>query len=452
MRLRGMGRVAAVILVAQCIAGIATLAETPPAAPGPAAAPAAPGTQTMSEGGSRFDVAAATAAYLAKVPPDKKARSDAYFEGGYWLLLWDFLWNGAAFWLILRLGWSAAMRDRAERISGRLGPWLRWTRTAFYWAQLCVVFTVLQFPIAVYEGFFREHQYGLSTQTFGGWLGDQAKGLGIALVLYSILFTLLYAVLRRSRNWWLWGSLVAVVFLSFVTLIAPVFIFPVFNTFTKLEDPVIRDPILRMARQNGIGVDDVYVMDASRQTTRISANVSGLLGTTRITLNDNLLRRCSLEEIEAVMGHEMGHYVLHHNYKGTLYLGILAVLGFAFVRFSFDAATRRYGSRWGVSGIGDTAGLPLLALLFLVYGFALTPIANTVTRVEEAEADLFGLNASRQPDGFAEISLKLGEYRKLDPGPLEEMILFDHPSGRSRIEMAMRFKAETLRGSRPASP
>ncbi|HKB06988.1 MAG TPA: M48 family metalloprotease, partial [Candidatus Polarisedimenticolia bacterium] len=138
--------------------------------------------------------------------------------------------------------------------------------------------------------------------------------------------------------------------------------------------------------------------------------------------------------------------------KGTLYLGVLAVLGFAFVRFAFDAATRRYGATWGVSGVGDLAGLPLLALLFLVYGFAMTPFANTVTRVEEAEADIFGLNASRQPDGFAEISLKLGEYRKLDPGPLEEMLLFDHPSGRARIEMAMRFKAETLRGSRPASP
>ncbi|HKB08548.1 MAG TPA: M48 family metalloprotease, partial [Candidatus Polarisedimenticolia bacterium] len=363
MRLRGMGRVAAVILVVQCIAGIATLAETPSAAPGPPAA--APGTETMSQGGSRFDVAAATAAYLAKVPPDKKARSDAYFEGGYWLLLWDFLWNGAAFWLILRLGWSAAMRDRAERISSRLGPWLRWTRTALYWAQLCVVFTILQFPIAAYEGFFREHKYGLSTQTFGAWLGDQAKGLGVALVLYSILFTLLYAVLRRSKNWWLWGSLVAVVFLSFVTLIAPVFIFPLFNTFTKLEDPAIRTPILSMARQNGIGVDDVYVMDASRQTTRISANVSGLLGTTRISLNDNLLRRCSLEEIESVMGHEMGHYVLHHNYKGTAALGLVILLGFVFLHLSYDRALRRFGAKWRVSGIGDVAGLPLLMTLFL---------------------------------------------------------------------------------------
>jgi STE24 endopeptidase len=105
-----------------------------------------------------------------------------------------------------------------------------------------------------------------------------------------------------------------------------------------------------------------------------------------------------------------------------------------------------------VSGIGDLAGLPVLMLLLGVYFFVMTPVLNSGTRIAEAEADLFGLNATRQPDGAAEIALKLGEYRKLEPGPLEEMIFFDHPSGHSRIEMAMRFKAETLTGSRPASP
>ena len=420
------------------------------AATSPVADPAAPVQETA--GGPRFDVAAATAAYLAKVPPDKKARSDAYFEGGYWLLLWDFLWTAAVLVLILRLGWSAAMRARAERLAGGLGGKLRWLGTVFYWAQLFTVITVLQFPLAVYEGYFREHKYGLATQTFGPWLGDQVKAFGVNLVMYGILLTLLYAVLRRSRNWWLWGSLVSVLFLTFGALIAPVYIFPLFNTFTKLEDQAIRGPILSLARANGIAVNDVYVMDASRQTTRVGANVSGVMGTTRITLNDNLLKRCSLPEIEAVMGHEMGHYVLHHNYKGIAFLGFLIVLGFAFLRMSFDGAVRRWGMTWGVSGIGDLAGLPVLMLLLAVYFFVMTPVLNSGTRIEEAEADLFGLNAARQPDGAAEVALKLGEYRKLDPGPLEEMVFFDHPSGRSRIEMAMRFKAENLPATDPSTP
>ena len=448
MRRGGVFVMIAIFLAVQLISGGAALAAAPPPAPAPAQASSGPGT----DGGPRFDVAAATAAYLAKVPPDKKARSDAYFEGGYWLLLWDFLWSSAALLLVLRLGWSAAMRARAERLAGRLWGKLRWLSTVFYWAQFFSVITVLQFPLAVYEGYFREHKYGLATQTFGPWLGDQAKAFGVNLVMFGILLTLLYAVLRRLRNWWLWGSLVAVLFLAFGALIAPVYIFPLFNTFTKLEDQSIRGPILSLARANGIEVDDVFVMDASRQTTRVSANVSGVLGTTRITLNDNLLKRCGLPEIEAVMGHEMGHYVLHHNYKGIVFLGLLIALGFGFVRVSFDGAVRRYGSTWGVSGIGDLAGLPVLMLLLGVYFFVMTPVVNSGTRIEEAEADLFGLNAARQPDGAAEIALKLGEYRKLDPGPLEEMIFFDHPSGHSRIEMAMRFKAEALGGSHPASP
>jgi Zn-dependent protease with chaperone function len=402
-----------------------------------AAAPA-----TTGAGDAGLDIRAATAAYLAKMPPDKKAKSDAYFEGGYWLQLWDFLYSGVVLLLLLRFGWSAAMRDRAERIAGRLGRGSRWASTIIYWAQMFAVITLALFPLTVYEGFVREHKYDLATQTFGPWLGDQAKEFAVNLIMYGILLVPLFAVLRRSRNWWIWGSLVAVLFLAFAVVIAPVYIFPIFNTFTRLEDKTIREPILALARADGISAEDVYVMDASRQTTRVSANVSGLLGTTRITINDNMLKRCSLPEIEAVMGHEMGHYVLHHNYKGVAFLGLVIFLGFVFVHLSFGGAVRRFGAEWRISGIGDLAGLPLLMLLFSVYLFVLTPITNSYTRIEEAEADLFGLNSSQQPDGAAEVALKLADYRKMDPGVLEEVVFFDHPSGRNRIEMAMRWKAE----------
>src|SRR5882672_12847817 len=393
-------------------------------------------------GAAGLDVKAATAAYLAKIPPDKKAKSDAYFEGGYWLLLWDFLYGAAVLLLLLNLGWSAAMRDRAERIAGRLGRGQSWLRTALYWVQMFTVITIAQFPMVVYEGYYREHKYDLATQTFAPWLGDQAKGFAVNLILFGALLVPLYLVLRLSRHWWIWGSLVSILFLAFAVVISPVYIFPIFNTFTRLEDKAIREPILGLARANGIPADDVWVVDASKQTTRVSANVSGLLGTTRITINDNMLKRCGLPEIEAVMGHEMGHYVLHHNYKGTVFSGLITSFGFVFLNLSFAGVVRRFGSKWRVSGIGDPAGLPLLMLLFSVYLFALTPVVNSGTRIEEAEADLFGLNAAQQPDGFAEVALKLGDYRKMSPGSLEEILFFDHPSGRNRIEMAMRWKAE----------
>jgi len=387
-----------------------------------------------------FDVAAATDAYLSQLTPEQQARSDAYFEGGYWLLLWGFLYGVGEMWLLLGLGWSARMRDLAGRITSRAS-----LRAALYGVQLVLLTSVIEFPLAWYTGFWREHQYGLATQTFGPWLGDQAKGLGVGLVIAPLLLMALYAAFRRApRTWWLWGSGVALVFLFILQLLAPVYIAPLFNTYTPVDRPEVRDPVLAMARANGVPADNVYVFDASRQTTRISANVSGMLNTLRVSLNDNLLNRTSVPEIEAVMGHELGHYVLNHAYEGLMFFTLVILGAFGFLRFAFDRVLARWGSGWGVEGIADPAGLPLLILLVSIYTFVLTPVANTYVRVNEAEADIFGLNAARQPDGFALTALKLSEYRKLDPGPLEEFLFFDHPSGRARIHMAMQWKAEHL--------
>jgi STE24 endopeptidase len=389
--------------------------------------------------GVPFDPAAATSAYLATVPPATRARSDAYFEGGYWLHLWDVLLNAAIMLLFLSLGWSRRLRDWAER-RGR--P--RWVRNLLYFVGFTLISSALSLPYTVYSGFVREHAYGLATQGFGGWMRDQLVGLAVSLVLGGLLVIALYGVLRRfPRSWPAVGAGTMVVFLILGALIAPVFIAPLFNRYTLLTDARVRDPILRLARANGIAVDRVYVMDASRQSTRISANVSGLLGTQRITLNDNLLRRASLPEIEAVMGHEMGHYVLYHVYQAIVFFTLLIVAGFGLLRVGFAWAAGRWGERWGVRTPDDVAGLPLMVLLFSIYLFMLTPVTNTFSRNTEAAADIFGLNAARQPDGFAVVALKLAEYRKLDPGPLEEDLFFDHPSGRARIRMAMQWKAES---------
>src|SRR5213594_1200465 len=213
MRRPGGCLLLAVFLILALMSGGTVLAQSPDPAGGPAATQADP--VPGGAAGARLDVAAATAAWLAKVPPDKKARSDAYFEGGYWLLLWDFLWSATVLLLVLRLGWSAAMRERAERLTGGPGGGLRWMGTFIYWAQFLTVVTLLQSPLAIYEGYFREHKYGLGTQTFGPWLLDQVKGFGVSLVLYGLLLTVLYAILRRSRNWWVWGSVVAVLIQKF---------------------------------------------------------------------------------------------------------------------------------------------------------------------------------------------------------------------------------------------
>ena len=148
---------------------------------------------------------------------------------------------------------------------------------------------------------------------------------------------LLFGVVRRlPRTWWIWGAVVTILFSIFIALIAPVYIVPIFNKYTRLDDPKIVDPILSLARTNGIPAKDVYPMDAPRQTTRISANVSGFANTMRITLNDNLLRRGSPEESQAVMGHEMGHYVLNHVYKGFMFDAMSTVVLFAYLCCGLD--------------------------------------------------------------------------------------------------------------------
>jgi STE24 endopeptidase len=401
-----------------------------------AAVPVPPAAQPSSH----FNVDAATNAYLALIPPQDKARSDAYFEGGYWLLLWDFLYGSAISVLLLQTRWSAAMRNLAEKLS-RFKP----LQTAIYWTEYLFVTTLLGFPLAVYESYFREHQYGLATQTFGPWMTDQIKGLLVNLVLGAVLVVILFALVRRlPRTWWIWGAVVVSAFFMFTALIAPVYLVPIFNTVKPLDDPKVTGPILSMARANGIPAHEVYEIDASKQTTRVSANVSGLGNTLRITLNDNLLKRGSPAEIQAVMGHEMGHYVMHQIDINIVFTAILAFLGFASLRWAIDRCLRRWGAKWDIRGIGDPAVLPLVTLLVSIFLFVLTPITNTQTRIGEQEADIFGLNASRQPDGFAQAAIQLAQYRKMNPGPLEEFVFYDHPSGYNRIHNAMRWKAENL--------
>ncbi len=389
---------------------------------------------------AHFDANAATEAYMAMIPPAAKARSDAYFEGGYWLILWDFLYASAVALLLLNLRWSAKMRDLAERITR-----FKALQTFLYWLQYLLLTSLLGFPLEFYEGFVREHKYGLATQTFGPWMGDEVKSLLVGLILGGVAVVGLFAIVRRLRQtWWIWGSVAALAFMVVVVALGPVYIWPLFNQVTRLNDPRITAPILRMARANGIPANDVYQIDASKQSTRISANVSGFAGTMRITLNDNLLRRGSPEEIQAVMGHEMGHYVMHHILNSLIFQLLVIVVSFAYLRWGLTWTLSRWGDRWQIHDIGDPAVLPLVTLLAGILMFVLTPLMNTQTRVQEQEADVFGLNASRQPDGEAQADIHLSEYRKMRPGPVEEFLFYDHPSGYNRIHTAMVWKGENL--------
>lgn len=394
----------------------------------------------MAAQAAAFDPETATNAYLATLNGAARAKSDAYFEGGYWLTLWGTLVAILSDGLVLHFGLSRRFRDWAERVTKR-----RWLQPALYALPYILMGTLITLPWTIYTQFIREKQYDLMNQTLGAWAIDQAKDLGIDLVIIPLIFAAIFVALRRfPRSWWLWATGGSVLFSALAALIAPVFLAPLFNTYTELKPGPVRDRVEAMATSRHIPAEHIYVFDASKQTKRVSANVSGLGPTIRISLNDNLLNRTTLPEQAAVMGHEMGHYVLGHVYKSILYFSLIFLAGFWSLYRLTPMIIARYGTRWGVRGMDDPAAIPIYAILFSLFFLLLTPVTNSIIRTYESEADAFGLDVAREPDGFAKIALALSEYRKIEPGAIEEILFYDHPSGRTRIRMAMDWKAAHL--------
>lgn len=379
---------------------------------------------------------AATQAYMDRLPTEVQAKSAAYWEGGYWMQLWNLLLGLAlaAWWLSGRR--AARVRDWAQRV-GR-GTLRR--DTLFAGAYLGMA-QLVGLPLSVYEGWWREQAYGMSTQTLAAWFGEWAVAGVLSLLIGSVALAGLYALIRRAgERWWIWGSVGTMGLLTLMVALAPVFIEPLFNTYKPVEDGPLKQAVLSMAHAVSVPANNVDVFDASRQTTRISANVSGLFGSAAVRLNDNLLRRTSEAEVRAVMGHELGHYVMNHIPKTLALMALVVLTAFLAAQAAMQALLSRLGTSAGVHRVDDVASLPLLAAVFSVFFALATPVTNSITRSQETESDRFGLALSREPHGFAEAQLRLVEYRKADPGALEEVIFFHHPSTRHRILDAMRYR------------
>ena len=387
-----------------------------------------------------FDAETATRAYLATLNGAARARSDAYFEGGYWLPLWGALVSLLSYWIMLRFRWSAAWSAWSQRVV----KW-RWLQPALYSLPFGLIGGLMTLPWAIYTDFIREHQYGMSNQDFVAWSIDLLKMTGVGVVMSAIFFIVIYAVIRNSpTRWWLWASAAIAGLLAVMILLAPVFVEPLINKYTPLADGPARSEILRIANEQKIPAHDVFVVDASKQTKRISANVSGLGPTIRIALNDNLLNRSNIHGIKAVMGHEMGHYKLHHIQKLLLYVTLMALAGFAILFLAVPRILARQGERWGVRNVADPGSAPLLLGLLTLLMVPGDILFNSIIRHHESEADAFGLEAAHEPDGFAMTAMQLSEYRKIEPSAIEEFLFFDHPSGRTRVTMAMDWKAKHL--------
>ena len=394
-----------------------------------------------------FDVEQASRAYLDLLQGPARAKSDAYFEGGYWLTLWNALVGILIAWLMLQSGFAARLRSAVERRVKR-----RWLTPAVYAFPYVLATTLIALPWTIYTDYWRERHYGLLNQGFGAWLGDTGKMVIVGMILSALLYMALFGVIRRfPRRWWLLGAVTVSGFATFGALITPVFIAPLFNSYTEMPAGPLRDRIVAMAAANHIPARHIYVSDASRQSKRISANVSGLGPTIRITLNDNLLKRTGPDEVAAVMGHEMGHYVLGHVDRFLVYLfGLALVVLYAIYRIAPALIARH--PQWGVRDVADPAAIPVLTMLATAAGLILTPVLASISRTAESQADRFGLNVAREPDGFAKVAMRLSEYRKIEPTPWEEALFYDHPSGATRVRMAMQWKKDHLPRAKMVKP
>ncbi|MEO8113566.1 MAG: M48 family metalloprotease [Phenylobacterium sp.] len=393
-----------------------------------------------------FDPAAATAAYLAQLPPEAHAKAQAYTQGGHWLLLWGTLVGLVVAWLVLRSGVLVKTREGVER--GRARPWLAVAAVVVVDA---IVEGLLGLPWSVYAHWWREKTYGMTSQAFLGWLGEQGIGLVVGLVVSLILFSLLYWIIRRApKTWWLWSSAGVVAAYIAFTVASPVLIEPLFNSYKPAPPGAMRDEIVAMAKQVGVPSDKILIYNGSKQSNRYTANVAGLFGTARIAMSDVMFAKdADLAEVRGVVGHEMGHYVRGHVLVYAVGYGLLALLAFFLVDRLFPGVVALVGAK-GVRGLSDPAGLPVVNMIFAVLFLIATPLTNSISRIAEADADHFSVEHFNEPDGLAKALVKTIEYRAATPSKLEEVIFYDHPAVGARVRRAMDWKAAHPKPAAPA--
>lgn len=296
--------------------------------------------------------------------------------------------------------------------------------------------SLLTLPLDYYAGFIFPHQYGLSNQTTAAWLHDHFVGMGVGALLGLPVAALIYALLRwRPKTWWAWVTAVSVPLSLFIMLIEPVFVAPLFNKFTPLQDRELRREILAMAHAQGVPANDVFQVDASRQSNAVNAYVNGIGPTQRIVLYDTLLQWFTHEEIKHVMAHEIGHYVLGHiplgiglSVVGTLF-GALALYGIG------GFILRRWGSALGFDSLGHPASYPLLLALGLGLSLLAMPIASAVSRAMEWQADKFAARIDRNHQAGIAVYYKLARLNiaDIDPPRWAQFLFGTHPTIRERI-------------------
>ena len=379
-----------------------------------------------------FDPNAATARYIDSLGSAALQKAHDYTVGKEWMLLWALLVAGAVTWLIVRSG----ILDRLDRkVAERRRNLKAFVISLVYF----LVSAALTLPWTLYADYLREKSYGRTSQPFGDYLGQAALATAISSVVIALFMIGVYWLMRRAgKRWWLWSGALTAAGLAFVMLLQPVLIEPLFNKYEPVPPGQVRDAVVSMAQRAGIPPDKVYMFNGSRQSNNFTANAGGVGSTARVAISDVAFKNASLDEVRAVTGHEIGHYVLKHSWWGILFSSVLAIVLFWIADRTYPSFARWFGSN---AALSDPRGVPVLIFMVSLFGLLALPLLNTFSRTLESRADLYSLRTENRPDALSSALVKTAEYRYPRPAKLEEFVFYDHPSVETRVRRAMEWKA-----------
>ncbi|MBL8549656.1 MAG: M48 family metalloprotease [Hyphomonadaceae bacterium] len=390
------------------------------------------------------DADAAAAAYLDRVPAEMRARGEAISNTRYFVFSARIALTIGAILLFLYSGAAAALAAFLARRTKLL-----WLQDMAFAAIMFALLYLIVLPVDVYAGYVRSRTFGFSDRPFFDWLRDSVVGWAIITAFYVVGVAAFLALMRRKPHSWVnWAAAIYLALAVIYVIATPTLIEPLFNKYTPIADSPLKQDILAMAHANGVPADDVYTGDASRQTRLLNAHVSGLFGTARISIDDNTLANAYPPGVRFVVGHEIAHYVLGHIFNYVVMLAAVAAIGFALIGWAGHTLIKSFGHRWKIAHLTDTAGIAVFWLIFAAYTFASLPVTNAYSRWQEHQADLYGLNASQEPHGMAEFMIHDADTARLSPTPLDVFLFYSHPSDKSRVETAMRWRAEHLNDSK----
>jgi len=379
-----------------------------------------------------LDVEAATAAYIDGLGEEALAQAAAYTTGNQWLMLWGLLISAIVTLIIIRTG---LLTKTADTLSKRGFVIRVFSISAVY----LVVSELLEMPWSIFSGWWRENQYGRTSQPLMDFLGQGLLALAISVLLFGIFLVAIYAFIQKAKNlWWLWGGAFSGLFVAFLMVVGPTYIAPLFNDYQPVPPGEVRDAVEAMAIDAGIPTDRVFMYDGSRQSNNFTANVAGIGGAARIAISDVALDEATLDEVKAVTGHEIGHYKLGHVWDGVFLTIVIVMASFFIADKAFNPVAQMFGAR---EAIGDPTTMPVLLFLVGVIAMFTQPVSNTLSRMNETEADHYSYEMVNLPDGMASALVKTAEYRNPRPGTLEEWLFYTHPSVERRVRAAMEWKA-----------